>query len=498
MLNNQQLKQCRDDIGYFAKAIVGVDLWTHQLEFMQSKSRIVVVASARQIGKSTACAIKAIHTAFSRSSKVLVVSPSLRQSGLMFATIRQYIQESDLLRGSLVDDTKTYIKLSNGSELWCLPDSPAQIRGFSKVATVIVDEANFCSQELLRAVQYSLLTVSDSQLFMISSPWSIDHWFYRYYQDGMDRKDPTVASFHYTYEASPLIQKDYVERMKDKITEEEYKTEILGDWIGDEDAYFDYELVESCIAEYRLLNPNDRENKPTVYVWGGIDWAGRGRDDTVVMFITKLYVKADEKAELPNEEIYVVPYFEAYRKTNYSTVIERVSELSKKFRIIKIVSEMNSIGDMPTQSLEGVGLAVEGVYTTAQSKVNGYGRMKVLMQARRLLIPREPELIKQLTNLRYTISETGASFNISHSKQYPKDDYTDALMFALLACQNIVYNHKPLTNIEKIKNQLKTDGLTFPEEKPYIPHRRELTEFERVFDIDLSEPITKRLLDKVY
>lgn len=497
MLSNHDLKQCKEDIGYFSKTIVGIELWPHQLEFMQSKRRIVVVASARQIGKSTACAVKAIHTAFSKQSKVLVVSPSLRQSGLMFNTIRQYIQESDLLRGSLVDDTKTYIKLSNGSELWCLPDSPAQIRGFSKVTTVIVDEANFCSQELLRAVQYSLLTVSDSQLFMISSPWSIDHWFYRYYQDGMDKKDPTVASFHYTYEASPLIQKDYVERMKDKITEEEYKTEILGDWIGDEDAYFDYELVESCIADYSLLDPDDRENKPKVYVWGGIDWAGRGRDDTVVMFITRLNFKTGEDEQL-NEEIYVVPYFEAYRKTNYSTIIERISELARKFRIIKIVSEMNAIGDMPTQSLEGAGLAVEGVYTTAQSKVNGYGRMKVLMQAKRLLIPREPELIKQLTNLRYTISETGASFNISHSKQYPKDDYTDALMFALLACQNIVYNHKPLSNIEKIKSQLKIEGLTFPEEKPYVEHRRQLTDFERMMDIDLSEPITKRLLEKVF
>ena len=139
MLSNDQLKHCREDIAYFAKTIVGVELWPHQLEFMTSKSRFVVVASARQIGKSTACAIKAIHTTFSRQSKVLVVSPSLRQSGLMFATIRQYIQESEPLRGSLVDDTKTYIKLSNGSELWCLPDSPAQIRGFSKVSTVIVD-----------------------------------------------------------------------------------------------------------------------------------------------------------------------------------------------------------------------------------------------------------------------------------------------------------------------------------------------------------------------
>lgn len=448
----------------FAKIIVGVDLWPHQLEFMTSKNRIVVVASARQVGKSTACAIKAIHKAFSQQSRVLVVSPSLRQSGLMFGTIRQFIGESEWLRGSLIDDTKTYIKLSNGSELWCLPDSPAQIRGFSKVSTVIVDEANFCSQELLRAVQYSLLTVPGSQLFMISSPWSIDHWFYRYYQDGQDKKDPTIASFHYTYEVSPLIQKDYVERIKDKITDEEYRTEILGEWIGDEDAYFDYELVESCITDYDLVEASQVKEG---VVWGGVDWAARGRDDTVVMFVNKLFLA--DLGLSKQGSVFIVPYFEAYSKTNYTTVIERIIELSKSFHIQKIVSETNGIGDMPTQALEQAGMKVEGLFTTAQNKVNGYGRMKILMQAGRLIIPREPELIKQLTNLRYRISESGASMSIAHSKRYPKDDYCDALMFALLACDQMdMDNRGNEVDRETVKNAVKEKGITFKKALPLL------------------------------
>ena len=463
MLSNEELKRCKTDVAFFAKRIVGVELWEHQLQFMTSTSRIVVVASARQIGKSTACAIKAIHTAFSNQSKVLVVSPSLRQSGLMFATIRQYIQESEPLRGSLVDDTKTYIKLSNGSELWCLPDSPAQIRGFSKVTTVIVDEANFCSPELLRAVQYSLLTFPEIQLFMISSPWKIEQWFYRYYQYGMDKKDPTVKSFHFTYEASPLIQKDYVERMKDKITEEEYKTEILGEWIGDEDAYFDYELVESCIADYDLVNPIEVEHGQ---VWGGVDWAARGRDDTVVMFVSQLYL--GDLQDGIEGEVLIIPYYEAFRKTNYTTVIERIIELNKKFRIQKLISEMNGIGDMPTQTLERGGVSVEGLFTNSQNKINGYGKMKILMQAGKLLIPREPELIKQLTTLRYTLSESGASMSIAHSRQYPKDDYCDALMFALLACDSYDVNNQPDMNLEFIKSKLKEKGIKIRKGMPMV------------------------------
>lgn len=462
MIKNEQIRKCKEDVAYFAKLVLDIELWPHQLEFMACQSRVVVVASARQVGKSLACAIKAIHKAFSERSKVLVVSSSLRQSGLMFSTIRQFIAESELLRGSLVDDTKTYIKLSNGSELWCLPDSPAQIRGFSGVSVVIVDEANFCSQELLRAVQYSLLTTPDSQLFMISSPWSTEHWFYRYFQDGQGKKDPAIASFHYTYEASPLIQKDYVERMRDKITEEEYKTEILGEWIGDEDAYLDYGLVESCVADYRLLDPKKADGE---ILWGGVDWAARGRDDTVVMFIGRVFL---EDLGLKSEgAVYVVPYFEAFKKTDYSVVIDRIIKLSKRFYISKLVSETNGIGDMPTQTLEKAGLKVEGLFTTAQSKVNGYGRMKILMQAGKLFIPREPELLKQLTNLRYAVSDSGASMSISHSKQYQKDDYSDALMFALLACDNLDFDMKSDADRSAVRRLLKEKGISVAKPAPF-------------------------------
>ncbi len=476
MLSDTELIKCKNDIGYFSKAVLNIKLWSHQLEFLTCSKKIVVIASARQIGKSTACAVKAIHTAFSKKSKVLVVSPSLRQSGLMFATIRQMIGESFYLRASLIDDTKTYIKLSNGSELWCLPDSPAQIRGFSGVSVVIIDEANFCSQELLRAVQYSLLTVKDSQLFMISSPWATEHWFYRYYQDGQTHRDTNVASFHYTYESSPLIEKAYIERLKDKITEEEYKTEILGEWISDEDAYFDYELIESCVADYRLINSEEAQNE---LVWAGVDWASRGSDATVIMFIS--VVDLDDTIQ-----IYVVPYFEAYRKTDYIEIINRIIELRSNFHIMKIISETNGIGDMPTQMLIKGGLNVEGLFTTAQSKINGYGRMKILMQSGQLILPREPELIKQLTNLRYTISESGASMSIAHSKQYQKDDYCDALMFAILACQDY-----PLSNnkndITLVKSKLKQNT---PDWRRYSFHWPD--------NDDNFRPITAGLLDKKF
>ena len=267
------------------------------------------------------------------------------------------------------------------------------------------------------------------------------------------------------------IQKDYVERMKEKITDEEYRTEILGEWIGDEDAYFDYELVESCIADYDLVNPTSLKDAA---VWGGVDWAARGRDDTVVMFVSKLFLE-DLESGLQGS-VFIVPYFEAYSKTNYTTVIERILELSKQFYISKLISEVNGIGDMPSQTLEKEGIKVEGLFTTAQNKVNGYGRMKILMQAKRLLIPREPELIKQLTNLRYTISESGASMSIAHSKQYPKDDYCDALMFALLACDEL--------DIDKGGSNLDSDKIISIIREKGIPFRKSGSFFFFVGGVD--------------
>src|SRR3954447_681919 len=66
------------------------ELWQQELLLSQHK-RIALLCS-RQIGKSTSCAIIALHQAMYRDNiGVLLVSPSQAQSNLLFEKVKQFL-----------------------------------------------------------------------------------------------------------------------------------------------------------------------------------------------------------------------------------------------------------------------------------------------------------------------------------------------------------------------------------------------------------------------
>ena len=77
------------DILTFIRERLGFAVEPSQLEFLTSNAKRGIVNCSRQWGKSTLGAIKAIYRMWTRpGSQVLVVSPTLRQSGLFLRKVR--------------------------------------------------------------------------------------------------------------------------------------------------------------------------------------------------------------------------------------------------------------------------------------------------------------------------------------------------------------------------------------------------------------------------
>ncbi|MGH2454147.1 MAG: hypothetical protein ACRDF5_10360, partial [bacterium] len=82
-----KLRRWLDDPAAFAAEALGLPPWPHQAQILRSKAKIIVAVAARQVGKSMAAAMLALHRAFSTPRRrILICSPSLRQSSLMFGT----------------------------------------------------------------------------------------------------------------------------------------------------------------------------------------------------------------------------------------------------------------------------------------------------------------------------------------------------------------------------------------------------------------------------
>lgn len=434
------IKKLKSDIGYFAKELLGIELWPHQLEFLSCPAKTVCVASGRQIGKSTALAALALHRAFITKSLTIIVSPSDNQSKLMLKKIKEMIENNEgLLKGSVLDDNKSYIRLTNGSEIYSLVNNPQTVRGYS-ADLIICDECSFFPEETYTAVRWSILAKPDSQIFCVSTPFNFDSWFKKLYDDGLDPTKKNVQSFHFTYEASPLIDKEWVEDQRGQTSEIEFRTEILGEWIADSDAYFDPNLIMEQVRDYEMTPWGAEWMDEKIVITGGIDWACGGSDYTVACFLAKVdgdYLDVWKRIRPSNshkDSMYAIFLLDSWKNTIFEEVQRHIIDINDNFRIRNIYSEQNGVGAFPTQQLANQRVKLEGIHTTNKTKADGYGTIKLLLQQKKLILPRDPELLRQLKNLRYEITKS-KQVSISHSHHYPKDDYADALMLAVLALQ---------------------------------------------------------------
>jgi hypothetical protein len=104
----------------------------------------------RQMGKSERLADLGLWAAFrAPEQRVLIVSGGGELgSRRLLDLARRVASRSPLLRGSVADDGASVLRLSNGSELRCVPASEHAVRGWTADA-LLVDESQLVSDDLL-------------------------------------------------------------------------------------------------------------------------------------------------------------------------------------------------------------------------------------------------------------------------------------------------------------------------------------------------------------
>ncbi len=159
------------------------DPW--QVRVLRSPAKRKVFNCARQSGKSTVAAIKALHRAlFYPGSLIILISPSLRQSSELFRKVTNLL-DSLPERPELTEDNRLSLTTATGSRIISLPSNERTIRGYSAVDLVIEDEAAAVPDEIYTAVR-PMLAISNGEYCQLSTPrgrrghfweaWSSDEW----------------------------------------------------------------------------------------------------------------------------------------------------------------------------------------------------------------------------------------------------------------------------------------------------------------------------------
>jgi hypothetical protein len=204
-----------------------------QRDVLESDAQQIILLCSRQSGKSTVTAILATHRAVSvPGSLVLLLAPALRQSQELFRKVKAcYAALGDTVPA--VVENALSLELTNGSRIVCLPGKEATIRGFSRPALVIEDEASRVPDDLHQAVR-PMLAVSRGRLVLLSSPAGRRGHLYETWEHG----GPDWLKVKITARDVPRIDPAWLEAERLAIGDWWFDQEYLCDFKDAVDAYF--------------------------------------------------------------------------------------------------------------------------------------------------------------------------------------------------------------------------------------------------------------------
>jgi hypothetical protein len=234
------------------------DPW--QRDFLLCADRQVLLNCCRQSGKSTATAAGALHTAlYAPRSLVLLLSPTLRQSAELFRKVRDAY---DALGRPVPPTTdarsQSRLELANGSRVVGLPGKEGTIRGFSRAALLLIDEAAKVPDDLYRAVR-PMLAVSRGRLVCLSTPFGQRGFFFHEWH-----ADHPWRRFHVTWRDCPRIDAAFIDN----------EVRSLGQSWVDQEYNCLFTALEGLVYpdfERCLFDGGPAGGERRKYV-GGIDW----------------------------------------------------------------------------------------------------------------------------------------------------------------------------------------------------------------------------------
>jgi hypothetical protein len=208
------------------------DSW--QADVLRSPSKRRLLLCCRQSGKSTTTAILGLHRALYRpGSLVLMLSPSLRQSGELFRKAIGIYR--DLGRPvQAQSETALTLTLTNASRIVSLPGQDATIRGFSGASLIIEDEA-------IRP----MLATSDGDLVLLSTPFGARGHFWQAWEDGGPVWERTRVDAY----QCPRISDAFLTEERQQLGDLAFRSEYLVEFCDTEENVFSSEHIAAALDD---------------------------------------------------------------------------------------------------------------------------------------------------------------------------------------------------------------------------------------------------------
>jgi len=180
------------------------------------EDRSTLTLKGRQVGASLSAAALAIHTArYAHDVNVVIVSPSLKQSGEILGRARAGLRR---LGVPLDQDSAAMLRLTNGSRIVSLPGTARSVRGWT-AELLVIDEAAFVLPETFVAAR--ALVATGGRLVVQSTPAAEYGDFFEI----VKAEDPAWARFVVRSDSVPTIAPEFLEAERRAMSPDAFETE---------------------------------------------------------------------------------------------------------------------------------------------------------------------------------------------------------------------------------------------------------------------------------
>jgi phage FluMu gp28-like protein len=417
-MQTQALKKLAENPTLFAELLLNFKPYPYQQRLLNDKSKRIVACMGRQTGKTTTIAAKAIHHAYTNpNTTTLIISPSLRQSMIMFEKIQNQINQNPILTKSITRQTHTQIKLTNKSQIIALPCSENLLRGYTAQLT-ICDEAAFMPETTITQIIFPMLSTTNGTATFLSTPWGKDHFFHRAFAN------PAYSVHKVKSTECPLIKPEFLAEMRQNMTHEAFLMEYEAEFVEALNSYFSQDLIRKGVELAERLGlefcPNLEHDFPRGEYYAGIDF-GKLQDYSVLIIV---------KVEDNTIKLFYMHEFPL--KTPYIQVIGHLARANEKFHFRKVLADQSGVGEPILEEIRNQGVdCVEGVKFTPETKEELLSGLKILMEQGKLAIPYHRRLCQQINEQQYSYSKSG-HLQFNHPAQ-SHDDMLWALALAVAA-----------------------------------------------------------------
>jgi len=394
------------------KRIKGIKLFKRQEEIfyqiIHSNKRFIALNASRQFSKSTILEnIIMYKTLNFPNTKCLYVTPTYSLSKIVMSKLYNNLSTAGVIK--TFNKTDSQIQFINNSEIYFRSaTNPDNIRGLS-VHYIFVDEAAFMDDNVWNVVRPTM-NVIGKQCIMASTPRGKIGFFHQAYMLGQGTNLNYESIFGH-YSQNPYYNKQEVEDAQLTLPEQVFLQEYEAQFLEGGGSVFRNILNCATLEYYKQV-----KDGPFAI---GVD-LGRQSDWTVVTVI-------NSKQEV----------VEIYRdnKKDWSTIIQAVTNIIKKYPNPSVYVETNGIGDVVYDLLKKSCTQIRPFITTNESKNEIIEELILAFQTQSITIPSSrlnPTLHQELTCYTFEYSPRTRRVLYSAMKGF-HDDMVMSLALALKA-----------------------------------------------------------------